>query len=702
MSKAEVAVPETRRFRPAMATLLFWICAAHFYASAALAQDAASDAVITLNMQDVDIRALITTVSEVTRKSFIVDPRVQGNVTVISGEPMNAEKLYEVFLSVLKVHGFAVVPAGEVVKILPDAVVKQQATPTSVAPETPAGDEDLTQIYKLRYTAVQELVPVLRPLLPASSHFAAHPATNTIVFTDTGANTQRLINIIQELDQPDASKDIHVVYLRFTRAEKMAETLSKLTPTLVRPGEGQPSATGRPGPVIIPESTNNALIIQASETQYTLLQSVIYELDVEHPIEGNMHVEYLKFANAVDLVDLLNNVLTSTERPEGTEAPGTDGPRVLVQADETTNALVIQAPDEEYQILKAVIEKLDIRRAQVFVETIIAEIDSDKAADLGVEWQFLQAGDRGALAGSTGFSSFEGGLQLGFINEFIESLTGEIVPNLSVVLRALQTDSDVNILSTPNLLTLDNESAKIIVGQEVPFVTGQFTTDATNTSTVIDEETSTATTSINPFQTIERKDVGVTLEIKPQINEGDTIRLEIKQEVSRVTPRPVEGASDLVTDTRQIEATVQVDDGQIIVLGGLIRDAVIDTDEFVPFLGKIPIIGALFRRKGEELIKTNLMVFLRPQIVRSPETMRDISQGKYEFIQEKDDQSKPEKRIIRDTEPARLPDLDWEDQIPSRTPNLIERALEEEARYTPPRTPQFRSDSLPNKWGNEP
>ncbi len=526
---------------------------------------------ITLNFQDADIQAFISTVSQITGRNFIIDPRVKGKVTLVSGDKLSIDQVYQVFLSVLEVHNFAAIDTETgITKVVPASLVKQSPTPTSSFGPPPEGDAYVTQIYQLKHGSAQELIPVLRPLLPPTSHFAAHAPSNTLVFTDTASNVKRVLKVVSRIDQPQARGDIHVVYLQY--------------------------------------------------------------------------------AKATEMVSLLNNILTSRQKTGDAKAKAQP---VSVQADEATNSLVLQAPQDEFVFIQDVINRLDIRRAQVFVEVLIAEVGEDKAADIGVRWEFndnnLQTGQ---TSGNTGFSDVTGGLTLGYISELVTNLFGEEGPELSVVLSALRSDSNANIISTPNLLTLDNETAEIVVGQEVPFVTGQFTTGTTTTT---DPETGAV---VNPFQTIERKDVGLTLKLTPQINKDNSMRLEIEQELSSVSPTVVEGASDLITDTRSIKATVMVDDAQIIVLGGLIRDDMQDTVEWVPVLGKIPVVGSLFRKKSKSAVKRNLMVFLRPKIVRSHWDLAGHTRDKYELVRQQQRESLPDtKHLLYGTKKPLLPEL---------------------------------------------
>ncbi len=624
---------------------------------------------VTLNFQNTDISALINTIAQITGRNFIVDPRVKGKITLVSGGKLKADQVYDIFLSVLDVHNFAAVPSGGVIKILPNNLVKQTPTPTKYGETDDGNDSQITQVFSLKHSSVQEMVPILRPLLPPTSHFAAHAATNTLIFTDTAANVQRILEIIKRVDQPDRSSEVRVVFLKHASATEMANLLTQLASNLTAvqvPGaEGAPAVIGQTKRVSIQADPSiNALIIQSPDVEFQFLRAVIDQLDIPRPEGGDIHVVYLKYAKAADLVAVLNEVAQSQQEagaPEG--AAPTLASEVSVQADENTNALVIRAKREQFEELRAVIEKLDLRRAQVFLEAIIAEVSTTKESQIGVEWEGVETKNSGGeFSANTDFSDQSGGLRLGFINKFIRDITGEIVPDLSVVLRALRSDGNTNILSTPNLLTLDNETAEIVVGQEVPFLTGNFVSDASS-----GDGDNQGSGVVNPFQTIERRDVGLTLRLTPQINEGGAIQLEIEQETSSVSPTVVQGAADLITDRRSIDATVQVDDGQIIVLGGLIQDDFQDTVEWVPVIGKIPVLGALFRKKTKRAVKTNLMVFLKPKIIRTPEDLAAYTRDRYEYLQGTEARSLPETRqMIRKAKPPVLPTIRWEDDLDNR------------------------------------
>ncbi len=613
------------------------------------------DDVITLNFQGADINALISLVSQVTEKSFIVDPRVKGKVTLVSGSGLPADELYDIFLSVLEVSNFAAVPSGNVVKILPKNLIKQHPTPTTDAPGV--NDEQITHIVTLEHASVNELLPILRPLLPPTDHIAPHAGSNTLILTGTAANISRTLSMIERMDKAQRGMDIRVIYLKHADAGKLSQIIGQTLASL----NAESARTGQP-PVNVSVQVDeglNALVVQAPEQEFPVIQALIDQLDIERPEGGDTHVIYLKFAQATELVTLLSGL----QQPASQDETGAvQRAEVTIQADEQSNALVIRADQQDFEDIKVVIEKLDIRRSQVFVETIIAEVSVNKEAEIGVDWNSnRRTSSGGDLSANTGFSDTSGGFQVGFVDRLFTNLAGTVVPNLNVVLSALRGDSNTNIISTPNLLTLDNESAEIVVGQEVPFVTGNFTSNASTTSTTNDGDNNAGTTGVvNPFQTIERKNVGLTLRVTPQINDGDTIRLEVEQEVSSVSPTTVQGASDLITDTRTINATVQVDDEQIIVLGGLIRDDSVDTHQWVPVLGKIPVIGALFRKKRKTAVKTNLMVFLRPKIIRTPDDLALLTEDRYEFIRNEEAESQPDTRRLLPGDPPQLKAVDWD------------------------------------------
>jgi len=605
----------------------------------------AANAKVTLNLQDVDIRVLINTVAEVSGKNFIVDPRVKGKVSVISGASLDPDQLYDVFLSILEVHNFATVDSGNVIKVLPSNVIKQRPTPTLFTPTEETNDAQITQIITLNHAAVQDLVPIIRPLIPATSHFAPHVPSNSVVLTDTAANIQRVLKIIRRIDVPDKRANTHVVPLNKTKATDLATTLTQLT------GGGANAATGAASKVSIQALDSiNSLIITAPDDEYIKIQALIDELDIEREIQSDVNVIYLKHAKAPDLVSILNDVTASSAQGASSD--------FNVQADEATNSLIVKASGSQLKAVQGVVDLLDLRRAQVFVETVIAEVSLNQQANLGIEWSAGGPRTVGTAAPTTGDGTDGGGTattgggtignlvdrdfpntvvgtaSLGFDGDGTNfSLLNFGRFDLTVIINALRSDTNSNILSTPTILTLDNEEAEIVVGQEVPFVTGQFN-NGLNNSTQTDSDGNAVSTNVGSnFQTIERRDVGITLRITPQISDGDTIQLDVFQEISSVSNTSVAGQADLITNRNSIEAVVQVDDGQVVVLGGLIQDNVNDVEVRVPLLGRIPIIGNLFRSTEKAANKSNLMIFLKPRIIRSADELAKYSKEKYKEIQ---------------------------------------------------------------------
>lgn len=599
------------------------------------------EAEVTLNLQDVDIRVLINTVADVSGKNFIVDPRVKGKVSVISGASLDPEQLYDVFLSILEVHNFATVESGPVIKVVPSNVIKQRPTPTLFTPTEDSNDAQITQIIQLTYASVQDLVPIVRPLIPPTSHFAPHVPSNSVVLTDTAANIQRVLKIIRKIDVPDKRSNIHVVNLDFAKASEIAATMTQLIATTADPKDAASAAKIS----IQPFDAINSLVISAPDDQYGKIQALIDELDIVREVEGNVNVIPLKHANAEDLSNILRDITAGDAQGGG----GGGASEFTVQADEASNSLIIKAAGSQLKTVQNVVDQLDKRRAQVFVETIIAEVSLDQSESLGINWNAgTDAPSTSTTDGTTTTTTSDPRLntvgsrsgtgQSGFApsldssaGAFTYSLLDFGRYNLDVTLNAIRNDSDSNIISTPTILTLDNEEAEIIIGQEVPFVTGTFN-NGINATTNTDGDGNTTTNTGTGFQTIERQDVGIVLRITPQINEGDTIQLEVFQEISDVDMASVGAFSDIATNRRSIEATVQVDDGQVIALGGLIQDDLEDGQVGVPFLSKIPLLGNLFKTRTQSSRKTSLVVFLKPRIIRSPEDLVALSREKYEDV----------------------------------------------------------------------
>ncbi len=589
---------------------------------------------VTLNFRDADIHAVISTVSEITGKNFIVDPRVSGKITIVSNHPMEKNEVYQVFLSVLEVHGYATVPSGKVIKIVPDANARFGDIPTATDEAPGLGDEIITRVIEVKHVQAAQLVPILRPLASPQGHMAAFPQSNTLIISDRAGNTERLAKIIRRVDQP-SSDEVEIIPVQNASAAELVRILTTLEQQSKRSDPTAKQVT------LLADERTNSILISGDQNERLRVRATISHLDT--PIdegEGNIHVVYLRYAKASDLVAVLTGVGktakagkapgAATPAPADAAAtpPATGGANTAlsIQADDATNALIITSTPEQFRALQSVIRQLDLRRAQVQVEALIAEVSSDKATDLGIQWRFTGDPD---LTGAVGAATVTGsavtlsptspasGLTLGF---FKDSTT------LRALINAISKDTDANVLSTPTLVTLDNQEAEITVGQNVPFITGQFTPP-------------TGTPTVNPFQTIERKDVGVKLKIKPQINEGDAVRLDIEQEVSTVSRAAVATgtaiSSDLVTNKRAIKTSVLVDDGKIVVLGGLVTDDLNETVEKVPGLGDLPLLGKLFSTTRTKFVKTNLMVFLQPTIMRdAADASRQVS-GKYNYLRAK-------------------------------------------------------------------
>lgn len=576
---------------------------------------------VTLNLKDADIEAVIATVSEMTGRNFIVDPRVKGKITVISAGPMDADTLYQTFLAVLDVHGFAAVEDEGVTRILPAINARQSAGLVGDGGDSAAGNEYVTQVIRVNSVNPLELVPILRPLLPQEGHLAAVEKSRSLIASGTRSNIRRLQEIIARIDRSD---DDQLELIRLTHAS--ATEVVRLLQSLVgsRPNEADPIS-------LAADERTNSILLSGRGSQRLRLRTVIAHLDTPLEQGGSVEVIYLNYADAREMVRILTGVSRGLQPSQDAAKPaGRTGEEVYIEADESSNSLIINAPPEMLRSLRGVVQKLDFRRAQIHVEAVIAEVTSETARELGVQWLFRDA-DVESAAGAINFSgsgsgiidiaaAVEGGA-LPVVNGLtlgLGDLSGSVL-NIAAVIRALAADAQNNILSTPSLMTMDNQEAEIGVGKEVPFLTGSYTSTGSGSSPT------------NPFQTYERKNVGLSLKVRPQINEGDAVRLEITQEVSSLA-NSTQGAADLVTNKRTLRTTVMVNDGQTIVLGGLIDEALRDSEQKVPLLGDIPVLGQLFRYDRAEKVKTNLMIFLRPTILRDAAQAARMAGGKYQYM----------------------------------------------------------------------
>ncbi len=627
---------------------------------------------ITLNFVNADIESVVKAVGMISGKNFVLDPRVKGTINIVSSSPVSKELTYPILLSALRLQGFAAIEGQGVIKIVPEADAKQSYSPTTDKKLAVSGDKIVTQVYPLRYESASQLVPVLRPLISPNNTIAAYANTNTLVITDYADNVRRINKIIDAIDQPN-NGEVVTVRLEHASATDLAQALNRLMSDSAAPAPGAAPGSAEPTRriVAIADSRTNSVLLRSDNPSLIMrARSIIAGLDVATNVAGNIHVVYLKNAEAVKLAQTLRAVMSGETasatgsiagqsaqpgqqvQPAGSPAATASG---FIQADVATNSLIITAPDNVYNTLRAAIDKLDARRAQVYVEALIAEVSNDKAAEFGIQWQFLdgvnsnsvraiggtnltpRGGGGNIIDAATNLSSLGNGLNIGITKGMINLPGVGNVVNLGVLARALESDANTNILSTPNLLTLDNEEAKIIIGQNVPFVTGSYA------------QTGTAATA-TPFQTIERKDVGLMLKIKPQISEGGSVKLQIYQEVSSVDNTTNTGGAGLVTNKRSIESTVLVDDGRIIVLGGLIQDKVRDGQDKVPLLGDIPLFGGLFRYDSRQRVKTNLMVFLRPYVLKDAESSASLTDSRYSYIRDQQD-------VNRLSQHALLPDM---------------------------------------------
>lgn len=567
----------------------------------------------TPNFRDAEISQVIETVGLATGRNILIDPRVKGRVTLISSSPMSADALYEAFLATLQIYGYVAITDGGLTKIMPETNFVQYS----------GNSEIITQIVSVKNVSAAQLIPILRPLLPQYGHLAAAPNSNSLIIADRANNVARLIKIIRRLDEATTA-DIEVVALQNASANEIMQTLMSLSQNAENSGMNQIK--------IASDSRSNSIILSGDQGQRLKAKATIAFLDTPLTNGGNTRVRYLRYADAEKIAAKLKEQVATVAPAQG-GGPAERPP--IIWAEPETNSLVITAPAKTMDAIMGVVDQLDIRRAQVLVEAIIVEISEDRSAELGVNWvaaadatSQVVGGFTNPVGGAsildlirgadnpTGVTSAPRGLTIGGVGR-IDS--GNI--NFAAMLRALRGDSNTNIIATPSIVTMDNQEAEIKVTQEVPFVTGQFT------------NTGGTGNSVSPFQTIQRQEVGTILKITPQINEGNTIMLRISQESSSLAGSS-RGAVDLITNKRTISTNVMVEDSGIIVLGGLIQDSETRGEQRVPLLGKIPLIGELFRTRSATKNKTNLMVFIQPRILRDDRDSRIQTNGKYNYIRQ--------------------------------------------------------------------
>ena len=598
-----------------------------------LAAAAQQGAQITPNYKDADLGQVIEAVSQVTGKTFIVDPRVRANVTMLSTTPMSPDAFYEAFLSILQVYDYMAVESGNVIKILP--VTNARQVPANDLPDrvSSTSDEIVTQVMQVRNVSAGQLVPILRPMMPQSAHLAAYPSSNMLILSDRAANVNRIMRIIQRIDR-SGDGDIEVIRLEHASANEIVRVVNSLAAA-----QGADAAGAAR---VVADERTNSILVSGEQSQRLRLRTLVAHLDTPLEAGGDTQVRYLNYADAEKLAAKLKEQSGAAVAAAGGAAaaqaaasPASVDKSVTIWADPEMNALIITAPPKTMRSLMQVVDQLDKRRAQVIIEAMLVEVSNDASRDLGVNWIVDGSGDN-LLVGL--FNQPIAGASIADIVRGVQDPSTANPPggftlgggrnqdsgtNFAAILRALASNGDTNVVSMPSVITLDNEEAQIKVAQEVPFLTGQFT------------NTGAAGGSVNPFQTIERKEVGNILKITPQITDEDTILLKIEQEASGIAAAAAQvSTTDLVTNKRTITTRVLVDDGGMLVLGGLIEDRLTESESRVPVLGKIPVIGALFRVRNTQKTKTNLMVFIRPRVLRTPEQAAIETNSKYNYLRD--------------------------------------------------------------------
>jgi general secretion pathway protein D len=686
-------------------------------AGGAATRNPLGDQPVQLNFVDTDIAAVVRALSRSTGQQFLIDPRVKGTLTLVSEGTVPAHQAYAMLLSALRMQGFSVVDVGGVSQVVPEADAKLLGGPIYSA-DKPAGNGLLTRTFRLQYENAVNMIAVLRPIVSPNNPITAYPGNNTVVVTDYAENLQRVASIIAGIDTPSAI-DTDVVPVQNGIAVDIAAMVSDLLET--------PGADATQKIIVVGDPRSNSIIVRAGSPERTeLARNLIYKLDNAQNNPSNLHVVYLRNAQASKLAQALRGLLTgesesgetdgsraklssmgsmgggsSTSGQNNTQSPlttqgsngnstngspgmaqgantsasqtGSGGEQgvafsaggVTIQADATTNTLLISAPDPLYRNLREVIDLLDQRRAQVVIESLIVEVSEDDSNEFGIQWQAGNLAGSGVIGGvnlgGTGLNTsatnsidvLPGGLSLGVVKGTVEVPGIGKILDLKVLARALKSKGGTNVLSTPNLLTLDNEAASIFVGQTIPFVSGSYVTGGGGTSQ-------------NPFQTVQREDVGLKLNVRPQISEGGTVKLDIYQEVSSVDER-ASNTAGTVTNKRAIDTSILLDDGQIMVLGGLLQDGYSQSNEGVPWLSSLPGIGALFRNERRAINKTNLMVFLRPYIIRDSGAGRSITLNRYEFMRRAQGSLQPERSwAMPDMQAPQLPSV--EQAIPGSRP----------------------------------
>lgn len=675
----------------AAATLLcFALGAAH----------AANDDRVTLNFVNSDLEATLKAVTIITGKSFVIDPKLKGSVNIVSNQPVDRQLVLPIVQSALRQQGITLLDTGTVIKVLPENEARQHASPVVNKTNIPAGDRFVTQVYPLRYESASQLAQVLRPLLGNNSVIAAYQAGNVLVISDYAENLARINRMLEHIDQPP-SNELFTVPIKHASVLDVAQTIARLVPEVVLQGTAAPTPVpdGVKRVLVVTDTRGSQLLVRSPTAAYaTQIKQIAEMLDQPSTAGGSMHVIYLRNAEAPRLAATLRGILTGQDSGSGTSgnsmgssgnsmsggssggsSGGTsassspqnsqtptntstnvkiDGADVRIQADSTTNSLIVTAPDRIYNDIREIVEKLDVRRAQVYVEAMIAEVSVSRSGEFGFQWLFGGANSKigvGVLSSLSTTSSTSGNSIATIASSLIASNNGSTtsttIPegftvgvfngdptkgtaSIGMLASALQSSGDGNVLSTPNLQTLDNEEARIVVGQNIPIITGSQLSSSNS----------------NPFTTVERKDIGIKLKIKPQISEGGAITMNVAQEVSSIDSSVNTNGTGIATKVRTIETKVLVDDGQIIVLGGLIQDDQTNKENAVPLLSDIPLIGQLFRYRSRSQNKTNLLVFLRPTVLRTKEDNARLANERYDYLRARQAEFQPPRSAV-------LPDM---------------------------------------------
>ena len=658
---------------------------------------------ITLSFSNADIESVASVLAKATGQTILVDPKVKGSINLISNKPLTKLKAVDAFSTALRTAGFALVDVNGIYRVVPEADAKLISNSVTTGKSSESGDQIITRVFKLNYESANNLLPVLRPLVSSNNTINSYPGNNTIVITDYASNIQRIGQLIESIDAPTSS-DVQSIKLQYAIATDMATILTKVLDTSTTSGGAADPALKT---IILAEPRSNAILVRgASAERIRQIRVLVARLDTPTANNGNIWVVPLKNAEATKLAITLRAIVAAdaslsaqaagvagqagataniTQPAASTSAPGATGASAatsalvsssnpttggIIQAEPATNSIIITAAEPLYRNLRTVIEQLDRRRAQVYIESLIVEVSSTNAADLGIQWQGLVgSGNQNTAFGGTNYTSATGvaGSNIinlsqninGILNPSGQTITSTIPPQqglnlglltkfngvygMSALITALATTQGTNILSTPNLITLDNEEARIVVGQNVPIVTGQYAQTG-------------STTTVTPFQTISRQDVGLTLRVRPQISDNGLVKMQIYQEVSSIYNQNF--VSGIILNKRNFESNVLVDDGQFIVLGGLIEDSYADGSSGVPFLSDIPIIGALFRSDSKKRTKTNLLVFIRPYILRDKEQSADITNNRLGLVQSTEQQFKQAPMLLPKEDLPKISDFE--------------------------------------------